>query len=124
MFVDLICSQWEQTDRPQGHTFLYLRSLRLTPSTMNEKHEPVTLVERSSDTTSELRPTQSDEPGIDVVRISHKRPYGDPNFIGTYVAAGLGACSVYGAFVLPATSLSFIDAAIGLLHQQESRLPS
>lgn len=89
---------------------------------MDEKHEPVTLVERSSDTTSELQPTQSNGTGIDVVRISHQRPYGDPNFIGTYVAAGLGACSVYGAFVLPATSLSFINAAIGRLPSLESRL--
>ncbi|KAK4495959.1 hypothetical protein PRZ48_013227 [Zasmidium cellare] len=80
---------------------------------MDEKHEPVTVEYRPTDTTSEIQPTQSNEPGIDVVVVSHKRPYGTVNFIGTYIAVGLGACSVYGAFVLPATSLSYINTAIG-----------
>ena len=81
---------------------------------MDEKHEPITVEYRPTDTTSEIQPTQSNEPGIDVVVVSHKRPYGTVNFIGTYFAVGLGACSVYGAFVLPATSLSYINAAIGM----------
>lgn len=106
-----------------GYHFAFHRRSHPALATMDEKHEPVTLVERSSDTTSELQPTQSNDGRIDVVRISHKRPYGDPNFIGTYLAAGLGACSVYGAFVLPATSLSFINTAIGMLIHPESRLP-
>ncbi|KAF2165680.1 hypothetical protein M409DRAFT_23970 [Zasmidium cellare ATCC 36951] len=80
---------------------------------MDEKPGPVTVEYGPTDTTSDIQPTQSNEPGIDVVVVSHKRPYGDVNFIGTYVAAGLGACSVYGAFVLPATSLSYINTAIG-----------
>ena len=50
----------------------------------------------------------------DVLEVTHKRPYGEINFIGTYIAVGLGACACYGSFVMPATSLALIEADIGM----------
>ena len=49
----------------------------------------------------------------DVLRVTHDRPYGEMNFVGTYVAVCLGAQACYGSFVMPATSLALIEADIG-----------
>ena len=49
----------------------------------------------------------------DVIEVTHQRPYGEINFIGTYIAVGLGALACYGSFVMPATSLALIEAEIG-----------
>lgn len=62
-----------------------------------------------------LHPVESN---VDVLHISHQRPYKNVNFIGTYVAVGLGAFGAYGGFVMPATSLLLIDADIGELSMK------
>lgn len=49
----------------------------------------------------------------DVLRVTLERPYRQINFWGTYVAAGTGALAAYGGFVMPATSLSLINADLG-----------
>ena len=72
-------------------------------STVNEKGDD-----------APLKPTQSDH---DVLRVTQKRPYGEINSIGTYVAVCLGALSCYGGFIMPATSLALINEDIGnLVH--------
>lgn len=53
---------------------------------------------------------------IDVVNLSTKSPYLEVNFIGTYIAIILGAVCSYGGFVMPITSLAFINADIGMLN--------
>lgn len=58
----------------------------------------------------ELRPFEAD---IDVVHVTHERPYFEINFIGTYAAICLGALACYGGFIMPATSLALINEAIG-----------
>ena len=54
---------------------------------------------------------------VDVVHVTTKRPYREVNFIFTYIAACLGACSSFGSFVMPATSLALINESIGMLAQ-------
>ena len=49
----------------------------------------------------------------DVLEVTKERPYGELNFIGTYVAVCLGALACYGGFVMPATSLALINEDIG-----------
>ncbi|KAK3713537.1 hypothetical protein LTR37_008495 [Vermiconidia calcicola] len=49
----------------------------------------------------------------DVLEVTKERPYGELNFIGTYVAVCLGSLACYGGFVMPATSLALINEDIG-----------
>lgn len=52
---------------------------------------------------------------VDVIEVTKERPYGETNFIGTYIAVCFGALACYGGFVMPATSLLLINADIGKL---------
>ena len=57
-----------------------------------------------------IKPTASN---VDKLEITKERPYGEINFIGTYIAVCLGALACYGGFVMPATSLALIEEDIG-----------
>jgi len=59
---------------------------------------------------SELAPAASED---DVLEITTKSPYGEVNFIGTYAALVLSATVAYGGWIMPATSLQYINADIG-----------
>ena len=50
---------------------------------------------------------------VDIIEVTKERPYGEINFIGTYIAVCFGALACYGGFVMPATSLLLINADIG-----------
>ncbi|OAG42658.1 hypothetical protein AYO21_03243 [Fonsecaea monophora] len=50
---------------------------------------------------------------LDVVEITTKSPYREINFYGTFAAVTLAASSSFGGFLLPATSLTLINADIG-----------
>lgn len=76
------------------------------PSAM--EHEHINRVNTSD--TANLGYTSTD---IDVVRITQKSPYLERNFIGTYAAVCINCGAGYAGFVLPATSLSLINAQIG-----------
>ena len=80
--------------------------------------EPETHHDRDADLSSEkavsddnrIKPTASN---VDKLEITKERPYGEINFIGTYIAVCLGALACYGGFVMPATSLALIEEDIG-----------
>ena len=74
-------------------------------------HEP-----KPSDEGGILQPVES---RIDVLHVTTQTPYRQINFWGTYIAAAAGALAVYGGFVMPATSISLINADLGM---QESKL--
>ena len=57
---------------------------------------------------------------VDVAEITTENPYTEINFIGTYAAIILGAVASYGGYVMPVTSLAFINADIGQLEFPES----
>lgn len=60
--------------------------------------------------TSQLDRTTST---VDVAEITTKNHYTEINYIGTYVAIILGVVASYGGYVMPVTSLAFINADIG-----------
>ena len=68
-------------------------------------HEP-----KPSDEGGILQPVES---RIDVLHVTTQTPYRQINFWGTYIAAAAGALAVYGGFVMPATSISLINADLG-----------
>lgn len=88
----------------------------LSPFKMGSNNQVVTADEEkqnkavASEAGHELGTTHNN---IDVIHVSHERPYSETNFIGTYIAICLGALACYGGFVMPATSLAQINAAIG-----------
>jgi MFS family permease len=49
----------------------------------------------------------------DVIVTTQKPPYGEINFIGTYLAALLAANAVFAGFLMPVTSLTLIEAELG-----------
>lgn len=49
----------------------------------------------------------------DVAEITTKNPYTEINFIGTYVAILMGVIASYGGYVMPVTSLAFINDDLG-----------
>lgn len=51
----------------------------------------------------------------DVAEITTKNPYTEINFIGTYVAILMGVIASYGGYVMPVTSLAFINDDLGQL---------
>ena len=77
-----------------------------------EDRRPVDDVANDTENGKELHKVQSN---VDVLEVTHERPYLEINFIGTYAAVCLGALSCYGGFVMPATSLALINEDIGEL---------
>lgn len=49
----------------------------------------------------------------DILIVTTENPYGEINFIGTFIAIALSIIGAYGGWVMPATSLSNINADIG-----------
>jgi hypothetical protein len=49
----------------------------------------------------------------DVVQTTQESPYGEINFIGTYLAILLGCNASFAGFLMPITSLSLIEAELG-----------
>lgn len=72
-------------------------------------------IEEGDSRHADIEVTQLDrETGAaDVAEITTKNPYFEINFIGTYVAILMGVIASYGGFVMPATSLAFINDDIG-----------
>ena len=71
--------------------------------------------EKHGITDVEIDATKLDH-GEDIAEVTTKNPYTEVNFIGTYVAIILGAVASYGGYVMPITSLAFINEDLGMLH--------
>jgi MFS family permease len=51
---------------------------------------------------------------IDVIETTQQNPYGEINFIGTYIAVTLACCASFAGFIMPVTSLQVIEAELGV----------
>lgn len=51
---------------------------------------------------------------IDVIHVTQKLPYGEINFIGTYMACLLACCASFAGFIMPITSLQLIERDLGV----------
>lgn len=75
-------------------------------------------IEESDSGHAEVEVTQlggRETAAADVAEITTKNPYFEINFIGTYVAIVMGVIASYGGYVMPVTSLAFINDDIGEL---------
>lgn len=74
-------------------------------------------VEQGDVAHAEIEVTQlgNETAAADVAEITTKNPYTEVNFIGTYVAILMGVIASYGGYVMPVTSLAFINNDIGQL---------
>lgn len=57
----------------------------------------------------------------DVLHVTHKRPSGQINLIGTYMVVCLGGLAAYGGFVMPATPLALLNEEIGEIPTVERK---
>lgn len=51
---------------------------------------------------------------IDVIHTTQENPYGEINFIGTYIAITLACCACFAGFIMPITSLQLIERDLGV----------
>ncbi|CAK1365717.1 unnamed protein product [Cercospora beticola] len=51
---------------------------------------------------------------IDVIETTQESPYGEVNFMGTYVAVTLACCASFAGFIMPVTSLQLIERDLGV----------
>lgn len=72
-------------------------------------------VEQGDVSHAEIEVTQlgHETAAADVAEITTKNPYTEINFIGTYVAILMAVIASYGGYVMPVTSLAFINDDIG-----------
>ena len=64
------------------------------------------------DTHTEMENIDRTQTEIDVVESTFETPYREPKFIGSYIAALLGACASFTGFLMPVTSLALIEAVL------------
>lgn len=65
---------------------------------------------RLPDHLDQMERTRTD---IDVVHVTTANPYTEINFIGTYAAITFATCAAFAGFIMPVTSLTLINVALG-----------